>query len=476
MYVMGHALYRKYRPHSLDEVIGQEHITKTLDNAIKQGKVAHAYLFTGPRGVGKTSVARILAHTVNGIKYDSDKLNIDIIEIDAASNRGIDEIRDLKEKVYIAPTSSKYKVYIIDEVHMLTTFSFNALLKTLEEPPNHVIFILATTDAHKLPETIISRTQRFSFKAVSINNLIDQLSKIAKLEKINITEEALSLIAEHSQGSFRDAISMLDQMRGHKKIDPEEIYKLLGVPNAKLIDDLLGLLNKGDFSSILKYIEDLYHKGYQPSGIADALHVELRKKVIDRNQHSLAVFKLMDKLLNVAGSYNPERFLEIILLDYASSNSSKEIGESEGKTEVTMKTKTKSVETPVEQIKTKDQEQEIVYDSKLSEDIFTSLLAELKKRHNTLYGIVRMAEHEYVDDELILTFKYPFHQKRISEEANQKILKNILQKIGGQPTKISCLLKKSDEDAVQQMKNDEEEDSGIEAISNIFGGAEVLES
>lgn len=164
---MGQALYRKYRSKSLSEIVGQQHIISTLQNALKQGRISHAYLFTGPHGVGKTSIARILAHEVNQLPYSEDTPHIDIIEIDAASNRRIDEIRDLRDKVHIAPTSAKYKVYIIDEVHMLTKEAFNALLKTLEEPPAHVIFILATTEAHKLPETIISRTQQFNFRPIS---------------------------------------------------------------------------------------------------------------------------------------------------------------------------------------------------------------------------------------------------------------------------------------------------------------------
>src|SRR5688572_10703249 len=161
---MGQALYRKYRSKSLGEIVGQEHITDTLAQALKSGRISHACLFSGPRGVGKTSIARILAHEINGLPYTDDAAHLDIIEIDAASNRRIDEIRELRDKVYIAPTSGKYKVYIIDEVHMLTREAFNALLKTLEEPPAHAVFILATTEAHKLPETIVSRTQHYTFK------------------------------------------------------------------------------------------------------------------------------------------------------------------------------------------------------------------------------------------------------------------------------------------------------------------------
>src|SRR6195952_5997700 len=194
---MGQALYRTNRPKRLGDIVGQEHITKTLEQALKTGKISHAYLFTGPRGVGKTSIARILAHEINDIPYEDDSMHLDIIEIDAASNRRIDEIRELRDKVHTAPTSAKYKVYIIDEVHMLTKEAFNALLKTLEEPPDHVIFILATTEAHKLPETIISRTQRYSLRPVPEDQVVAHLKEIAKGEKIKIDEEALRVIAHH---------------------------------------------------------------------------------------------------------------------------------------------------------------------------------------------------------------------------------------------------------------------------------------
>jgi DNA polymerase III subunit gamma/tau len=203
---MGQALYRKYRSKSFDEVVGQDHITTTLKNALKAGKISHAYLFTGPKGVGKTSVARILAYAVNELPYDEQATHLDIIEIDAASNRRIDEIRELRERVHTAPSSATYKVYIIDEVHMLTKEAFNALLKTLEEPPAHAIFILATTEAHKLPDTIISRTQRFSFKPIEDAEVVTHLQTIAAKEKIVIDQPALQLIAKHGAGSFRDSI------------------------------------------------------------------------------------------------------------------------------------------------------------------------------------------------------------------------------------------------------------------------------
>ena len=195
------ALYRKYRPTKLSDIIGQSKITETLENAIKNGQISHAYLFTGPRGTGKTSVARIFAHAINDFNYKIEDSYLDIIEIDAASNTGVDNIRELREKATIAPSKGKYKIYIIDEVHMLSKSAFNALLKTLEEPPKHVVFIMATTDAHKVPITITSRAQTFNFKLADIDVMADYLKKIAKKEKIDIelnAAEALSGTLYHS--------------------------------------------------------------------------------------------------------------------------------------------------------------------------------------------------------------------------------------------------------------------------------------
>ena len=206
------SLYRKYRPLKLEDVVGQPQVTEPLARALKTQNFAHAYLFTGPRGTGKTSVARIFAHAINGFAYTTEDSYVDIIEIDAASNTSVEDIRELTERVGIAPSQGKYKVYIIDEVHMLSRHAFNALLKTLEEPPAHVVFILATTDAHKVPVTISSRAQVFTFKLADPKTMQSHLRQIADAEKITIDDDALALVVEQGGGSFRDSLSLLDQV------------------------------------------------------------------------------------------------------------------------------------------------------------------------------------------------------------------------------------------------------------------------
>lgn len=262
---MSQALYRKYRSRSLDEVLGQDHVTSILRRALEQGKIAHAYLLTGPRGVGKTSVARILAHEINHLPYDDDSSNLDIIEIDAASNNGVDDIRALREKAQVAPVSAPKKVYIIDEVHMLSKSAFNALLKTLEEPPEHVVFILATTDADKLPATILSRVQQFFFRPIPTEIMTRQLMNIAKKEGFAIEEDAARLIAERSRGGFRDGISALDQLSilatSDQPLTANMVTEYLGLSDATMLGNLLDSYPSDDNEKVLNIFQELENSG-----------------------------------------------------------------------------------------------------------------------------------------------------------------------------------------------------------------------
>lgn len=302
---MSKALYRKYRSRSLAEVVGQSHITDILARAIQAGRISHAYLLTGPRGVGKTSVARILAHEINHIPYSDDSTNLDIIEIDAASNNGVEDVRDLREKVQIAPVSAAKKVYIIDEVHMLSKAAFNALLKTLEEPPEHIVFILATTDVDKLPATIISRTQRYGFRAITTEDAVKHLRQIADKEKINIDDEALKVIAQRGDGSFRDSISLLDQLSSltDKKtgITTELIEASLGLAPNKVIDELVKAIDAHDISAIAALLEQTAADGISPVTLTEQLTLRLRELISIKPQ----LLSLLDSLLDVPRSTQP---------------------------------------------------------------------------------------------------------------------------------------------------------------------------
>ena len=499
---MGQALYRKYRSKSLKEIIGQDHITSTLNQAIKSGRISHAYLLTGPRGVGKTSVARILAHEINNLPYTDDSSHIDIIEIDAASNRRIDEIRELRERVYVAPTSAKYKVYIIDEVHMLTKEAFNALLKTLEEPPAHVVFILATTDAHKLPETIVSRTQRFTFKPVEKQEVVKHLKHIAKEEKIKVSDEALELLAEHGEGSFRDSISLFDQASNQSsKVEAENVRQLLGIPPADLVEQTVSHLSSGaDLSSVVTTLTNLFNQGYQAAAIAKQLSQILRQSLLD-NQLILPadqLLSLLGQLVAVPAAHDPERFLEITLLSHSrpSNDPIVKINKPEAVEIAKLEIATLKEELLVESVAAKHAEPKTKEESpkksakegklelganKYDETLWPTVLNTLKKRHNTLYGVVRMAQPNFVDNKnLSLSFAFAFHQKRINETKNQQIVADIIHELTGTNVKVTCIVDKNakplkdqpSKTAYTQVKENDE----LTAISNIFGGGELVES
>jgi len=329
------SLYRKYRPLTFSDVIGQTHIVQTLSNAITHGRIGHAYLFTGPRGTGKTTLARIFARAVNCqnpngaepclkcelCKNITDGRSLDIFEIDAASNTGVDNIRELRENVKFPPSQAKYKVYIIDEVHMLSAGAFNALLKTLEEPPAHVIFILATTEIHKVPETIISRCQRYDFARLPVDNIIKKLSLIAKSEKIEIEKDALEMIAISAEGGMRDAESLLSQIMSleDKKITAKEVEEILGTSQRQSLESLVGQILAKNTTGAIELINNLSQEGYDLDVFNKSLLNYLRQLMltsVDKRLSKLFSFELTkeqaDHLAEQTENQNPKKILFII--------------------------------------------------------------------------------------------------------------------------------------------------------------------
>lgn len=493
---MREALYRKYRSKSLSEIVGQEHITDTLHRAVESGKISHAYLFTGPRGVGKTSIARILAHQINGIPYtEHESQHLDIIEIDAASNRRIDEIRDLKERVHIAPAQYKFKVYIIDEVHMLTKEAFNALLKTLEEPPAHAVFILATTELHKLPETIVSRTQRFGFKPIPTSQVIERLQDIAKQENVQIDTEALELIARHGDGSFRDSISLLDQVQHiADEITAEHVRTTLGLAPTELIERLVGGLLAHKPNEIRDQLQIIRENGIQPKPVASQLTDSLLVQLPDAKQNKTQLITLLRALTEVPSHRDPLTSLELSLYDYVLTETPTTTPDMDTDIKPTQsvapavskrpaKSKTQPVESKesqkiIETVATEVAPPMNMTDNILSSEIWESVLTEMKRTYNTLYGVVRMAKPALVESQLILEFSFPFHQKRLKEQKNQQILITIFKQQTGTVVTINPIIKKNTESVPQSVTNKPKNppEEHIKNVSNIFGGAEIVES
>lgn len=457
----GHtALYRKYRSRSLDEVVGQSQVTDILRRSLQQGRIAHAYLLTGPRGVGKTSIARILAHEINQLPYGGEETHLDIIEIDAASNNGVDDVRDLRDKVRLAPTSAAKKVYIIDEVHMLSKPAFNALLKTLEEPPAHVVFILATTDLHKVPATIISRTQHFAFHAIGPADIAAHLKKIAAAEKIKISDEALASIAARGDGSFRDSISLLDQMASFaddkEGITLELVESTLGLASSDAVDSLLGMVASRDVAGIIAKLDQLETEGIQPVVLADQLIRAVRLQLAD--QPSLV--SLLDALLSVANSPQPQLKLLTVLVGAikpktAAMSVSKApaiVIEAPMPKTVAKKPKAETKPEPKAEIKTTEVASlPPTSNSKLpapSDFDWTAIVEHVKKHAVALYGVLGKCEYQLENGTLTIYAGRKFNKTKLDQAKYLAQLHDALRETGvGELTIITLAETKPPEDA-----------------------------
>lgn len=322
-------LYRKYRPTTFEEVMGQRVIVKTLENAVLSNKISHAYLFTGPRGTGKTSIAKILSKVINCENLDkttpcdkcvsctqlNNKQSVDVLEIDAASNNGVDEIRELNSKVNLVPSSGKYKVYIIDEVHMLTTGAFNALLKTLEEPPAHIIFILATTEPHKIPATILSRCQRFDFKKLTVNEIVERLKYIVDKEEIEVDMDALREIAVMSDGGMRDSLSMLDQAMAYSdgKVTIDDVHEVNGTITKQELSNLISCILKDNIEEIFKKTDIFDEKGKDFIKLSEEIILFLRNVLIVKTVPKYAKESGIDKLyFDLSDNFENEKIIKFI--------------------------------------------------------------------------------------------------------------------------------------------------------------------
>ena len=443
------ALYRRYRPLTLADVIGQEQVTGPLIGALKDDKISHAYLFIGPRGTGKTSVARIFAHEVNGFKYELEDDYVDIIEIDGASNRGIDNIRELREKVMIAPTSGKYKVYIIDEVHMLTKEAFNALLKTLEEPPKHVIFIMATTDAYKVPVTITSRAQTYTFKLADHKVMFDHLKKICEKEKIKIDDAALDIIVKRGGGSFRDTLSLLDQIStlSSEKITKDLVISAMGLAADEKIKELLNSYVSSDNKNITAILKDLLATGIK----AETLTEELISAIMEEPRPEL--MGLLSKLPEVKAPYAEAKLL--VALINAESVVAPAVSIQSRKTSPAMQEKPviKTVAEETEEKPVEEAPKKIVPNGEFN---WSEFLEKVGHLNDAVYMMLSKVEHEFDGTTLHIFPLKKVEKLVLSKDNNIKVLIEA----GGVGIKIHEVGE----------KGSSEKDSLISKMSDIMGG------
>nr|MBC7244650.1 DNA polymerase III subunit gamma/tau [Chloroflexota bacterium] len=533
------ALYRRWRSQTFAEIIGQEHVTHTLLNALRAGRISHAYLFAGPRGTGKTTTARVLAKAVNCLNpQDGEPCNrcsicqslnegrsLDLIEMDGASNRGIDEIRDVREKIVFAPSECRYKVYVIDEVHMLTDPAFNALLKTLEEPPPHAIFILATTEPHKVPLTVLSRCQRFDFRRVSLSHLKQKLELICAREGIRIQPAALDAIARHASGSFRDAESLLDQLASYEaEITLEDVRQVLGAAPQEIITGMIQALVARDVSAGLRLINEAVDSGVEPRQLTREVLEYLRGLLLVKNgsasllqvtdamrqeMTALAEAMPLERLLQTAKLFNQAAnylktslhgqlplelaFVEAASLDERATASGEKgapmlreqparspapkpateekesiaVAESIAQSTVApiSSAVTESAEEAVEPPPAPSAEETTASGITLAwlQENWGRLLQATKPRNRMVEALLKSCEPICVEEDLVtLGFYHSFHKERVAEDKHRVVVEEALAELTGRFYRVKCVLYEGDRKGREQQNEVERREKLLE--------------
>ena len=501
------ALYRKWRPRTFDEVVGQEHVVRTLRNALTSGRIHHAYLFAGPRGTGKTTTARLLAKAVNCLAPEdqrpcnecticqavNERRLLDLIEIDAASNTGVDDVRELRERVGFRPNEARYKVYVIDEVHMLSNAAFNALLKTLEEPPPHVIFVLATTEPHKIPATVLSRCQRFDFRRIPVSSIVARLEWMTEQEHIQADREALTLVARQATGSMRDAESLLDQLAAYDSggITVAEVRSALGTGTSEAVIQVTDALAKGDAAQGLDVISAAMDEGADPRQFARQIVEHLRALLLLRLKSGVVLAHVSDdlrprleeqsasfatsraltravRLFNQAaveakGGWQPQLPLEMALIEatlppetgnpapqQSAPANPRPAPPARHSTPLSKPKPAPARSSPASPSKAV-RESAAAYsssapgDGSLTPDAlrnrWTELLSALRPRNLSLEALMHSCEPVAVEEDVVvLGFTHKFHRSKVEEERNKQIVEETLSDLLGQQYRVRCIL------------------------------------
>ncbi|MEK7544784.1 MAG: DNA polymerase III subunit gamma/tau [Patescibacteria group bacterium] len=504
------SLYRKYRPQTFSHLVGQDHVRVTLLNALSESRAVHAYLFCGPRGTGKTTTARLLAKALNcpNLTADSEPCEacdicrditdgrlIDLIEIDAASNRRIDEIRELKDKIYFAPTRAKNKIYIIDEVHMLTKEAFNALLKMLEEPPDQVYFILATTEIHKIPDTIISRCQRFDFKRIDPKIIMTRLSYIAQKEGIEAEDSALEAVAYHVEGGLRDAIGLFEQLIKDKKLEYNHVKTILGIVGHETIQNFFNALQSHDSAAALNILQDLYREGQDFSEFTKEILQFVRKNLLqslaEKKIDAIAeMMRMIDIFQNAYSQLKntiiPQLPLEMAVIRFCEreveivdTSVLKKIPQ-ESVVRATTATANSSTALPTQSVqtspvKTESAEKAPVFSptsTLQTADIHASWarVLEVLKTPSLKQSIRHVKNSSLHGNTLTLEFLSKFYMEKVLENSLRVELEHALEEIFSHPFKVSGVVQKMNLESIAPVSRAH----SVDEAADIFGG-EVIE-